>query len=84
MNVGLWRRLPGNINLSMGCNTVSQIEIDETLIGDAFFIGHLFEVANNVFAQAHSDGFFELSRIRVFAGFHFGQIVFSFHSLIPW
>jgi hypothetical protein len=25
-----------------------------------------------------------LSRIRVFAGFHFGQIVFSFHSLIPW
>ena len=55
----------------MTCNTVSQIKIDETLIWDAFFIGHLFEIANNIFTQPHRDGFFEFSRIRVFTGFHF-------------
>lgn len=39
-------------------DTVAQIKVDETLIWDAFFIGHLLEIVNNVFAQPHRDGFF--------------------------
>jgi hypothetical protein len=54
------RRLPGNINLSMAGNTIPQIKIDEALIGNTFFLGHLFEIAYDVLAQAHRNGLLSL------------------------
>ena len=62
-------------------NTVSEIEIDKALVRNPCIDCHAFEISDNVFGQPHGDWCFELRRVRVLTGLHFGEIVFGFHGL---
>ena len=50
----------------MLCGTVSQIQVDQALIGDAFSLCHIFEVVDCFFVQANGYLLFKLIGIRVF------------------
>ena len=46
---------PSEINLAMLCDAISQIEVDQALIRNAGFLGHVFEVFDDILSHANGD-----------------------------
>lgn len=74
---------PFDLYLSVLGQAVSQIQVDETLVGNADFISHFFEVLHDILGQPHGHGFFQLRGIRIPAEFQFGEVIFGFHIKLP-
>jgi hypothetical protein len=58
--------LPIKIQLPMRSCTITQIQINQTLIWDAHIFGNCFEVRDGVFIESDRDLFFELCRVGIF------------------
>ena len=60
-------------------HAISQVKIDEILIGNTGFLSHCLEIGDYV--GTHPDGYllFEARRVRVPPFLHLGQIVFFLH-----
>lgn len=60
---------------------ISQIEINEILVGNPRFFGQALEILNDIHAETQCNLLFELPGMRVFTPFQFGKIVFFSHSI---
>lgn len=59
-------------------STVSQIQIDEALIGDADLFRERFEVVDGFLVQADRDLLLQLGSVRVLSGG--GEVIFFAHD----
>ena len=80
---GLGGTRPLDLDPAILRKAVSQVEIDEALVGYARLHGHAFEVLNHVLGEAHGDRLLKLRRVRVWTRLHLRQIVFSLHVIHP-
>lgn len=61
--------LPGQLELPVVIGTVSQIEVDQGLIGDAFCVGQRLEVVDGAAVDVDGDLLFQPVRVWIFLGF---------------
>lgn len=61
--------LPGQLELPVVIGTVSQIEVDQSLIGDAFCVGQRLEVVDGAAVDVDGDLLFQPVRVWIFLGF---------------
>lgn len=76
--LGRVRLLPFQIEFPIRARAVAQIQVDQTLVGNAYFFGNRFEIFNAIFIQPNRNLFFQLRRVGIC--FRFGKIVFGTHS----
>ena len=53
----------------MRSDTISRVEVNQALVGDAYLFGYGFEVGDRVFIEPNGDRPLELGSVRVFASF---------------
>lgn len=51
-SIGLF---PGKVQLSAVDRTISQVQVNEALVGDANLLGYAFEIAYGILIQANRD-----------------------------
>lgn len=61
--------LPGQLELPVVIGTVSQIEVDQSLIWDAFCVGQRLEVVDGAAVDVDGDLLFQPVRVWIFLGF---------------
>lgn len=59
--------LPGQLELPVVIGTVSQIEVDQGLIGDAFCVGQRLEVVDGAAVDVDGDLLFQPVRVGIFS-----------------
>ena len=59
--------LPGQLELPVVIGTVSQIEVDQGLIGDAFCVGQRLEVVDGAAVDVDGDLLFQSVHVGVFS-----------------
>ena len=60
--------LPCKVQLLVRSRTVSQIQIDKTLVWNAYLFGDRLEVVDSLFIKPDGDLLFQLRGIGIFAG----------------
>lgn len=76
-----WASLPLEIWLAACGRTVSQIQINQALVGDSDVFRNRLEIVDALFVQADSYLLLELRGVRVLCGFR--KIVFGAHGNHP-
>ena len=72
------RLFPAEIQFFMRSDTISRVEVNQALVGDAYLFGYGFEEGDRVFIEPNGDRPLELGSARVFASF--GKIIFFAHK----
>ena len=65
----------------MVIGTVSQIEVDQGLIGDAFCVGQRLEVVDGAAVDVDGDLLFQATCIGIFSRVQFPDIIFISHKI---
>ena len=65
----------------MVIGTVSQIEVDQGLIGDAFCVGQRLEVVDGVAVDVDGDLLFQPVRVGVFSWIQLADVIFISHTI---
>lgn len=73
---------PGEIDLFLRGCAVSEIEVDQALIGNARFVCERLEVDHCILVQADSHGLFQLRSVRVLA--RCSEVIFLTHKSPSW
>lgn len=71
--------LPTQVNLSMLCDAISKIQVDQALVRNACFFSHLFEVIDDILAKPDRYWFLQFRCVGVLSRLHFRKIVLGFH-----
>ena len=59
---------------------ISEIEIDEGLVGYAGFLGQWLKITNRVPVQAHGNRLLEVFGVGIFTPLHFIKVIMIFHD----
>jgi sulfur-oxidizing protein SoxB len=70
---------PLDLDASVLCQAIPQVQIDQALVRNSGLAGHRLEILHHVLRQAHRHRLLQLGRIRVAAGLHPGKVVLCFH-----
>ena len=62
---------------------VSEVQIDDVLVGHAKLGSESFKVGHRCFVEADCNGLFEPAAIGVRLTLHFGEIILSSHHYLP-
>lgn len=73
--------LPGQLELPVVIGTVSQIEVDQSLIGDAFCVGQRLEVVDGAAVDVDGDLLFQPVRVWIFSWIQFADVIFISHTI---
>lgn len=73
--------LPGQLELPVVIGTVSQIEVDQGLIGDAFCVGQRLEVVDGAAVDVDGDLLFQPVRVGVFSWIQLADVIFISHTI---
>ena len=73
--------LPGQLKLPPVIGAISQVEIDQGLIGDAFSFSQGLEVVNCAAIDVDGDLLLQSARIGILPGIQFADIVFISHNI---
>lgn len=73
--------LPGHLELTPVIGAISQIQIDQGLIGDALSISQRLEVVNGAAIDIDSDLLLQPARIGVLSRIQFANVVFISHNI---
>lgn len=73
--------LPGQLELPVVIGTVSQIEVDQGLIGDAFCVGQRLEVVDGAAVDVDGDLLFQPVRVWIFSWIQFADVIFISHTI---
>lgn len=65
----------------MVIGTVSQIEVDQGLIGDAFCVGQRLEVVDGAAVDVDGDLLFQPVRVGIFSWIQFIDVIFISHTI---
>ena len=65
----------------MVIGTVSQIEVDQSLIGDAFCVGQRLEVVDGAAVDVDGDLLFQPVRVWIFSWIQFADVIFISHTI---
>ena len=65
----------------MVIGTVSQIEVDQGLIGDAFCVGQRLEVVDGAAVDVDGDLLFQPVRVRIFSWIQLTDVIFISHTI---
>ena len=71
--------LPGHQELPMVIGTVSQVKVNQGLIGDSFSLRRRHEVIDGAAIDVDGDLFLQPARIRILSGVQFFDVVFISH-----
>ena len=74
---------PVDLHFPIIGKTVAQVQVNETLIWNAGFVGHSLEIIHNILLKAHRHRLLQLGGVRILAGLQFGKVVFSSHVCPP-
>ena len=72
---------PFHRKLAMRGHAILQIVIDEALVWDTLFFGHVLEIVYDVWSNSQCNLPLETFGVRIRARFQFAQIVFLFHLI---
>ena len=64
-------------------STISQIEINQVLIGHAEFCCQCLEIGDSALVQSDRDRLLELLDVGVFLPFHFAEVIMFSHDSPP-
>lgn len=73
--------LPGHLELPSVIGAVSQVEIDQGLIGDSFDFSQRLEVINGAAIDVDGDLLLQPARIGVFSWIQFADVIFVSHNI---
>lgn len=73
--------LPGQLELPAVIGTVSQIEVDQSLIGDAFCVGQRLEVVDGAAVDVDGNLLFQPVRVWIFSWIQFADVIFISHTI---
>lgn len=73
--------MPGHLELPPVVGAVSQIKVDQGLIGDAFSFGQGLEVVDSAAIDVDGDLLFQPARIGVLSRIQFADVVFISHNI---
>ena len=73
--------LPGQLELPVVIGTVSQIEVDQGLIGDAFCVGQSLEVVDGAAVDIDGNLLFQPVRIGIFSWIQLADVIFISHTI---
>lgn len=73
--------MPGNLELSPVIGAVSQVKIDQGLIGDPLSFSQRFEVVDCAAIDVDGDLLLQPARIGVFSRIQFADVVFISHNI---
>lgn len=73
--------LPGQLELPVVIGTVSQIEVNQGLIGDTFGVGQRLEVVDGAAVDVDGDLLFQPVRVWIFSWIQFADVIFISHTI---
>ena len=73
--------LPGQLELPVVIGTVSQIEVNQGLIGDAFGVGQRLEVVDGAAVDIDGNLLFQPVRIGIFSWIQLADVIFISHTI---
>ena len=74
---------PRKIWFSIVGYTITQIQVNETLIGYAGLLGHVLKIRYDVVTHSDGDLALELRSVRILPRLQFRKIIFLFHHIGP-
>ncbi len=72
---------PCHLKFASTVDAILQVEVDQTLIRDASFRRHRFEIVDHILTHSQRDLLLQAFRIRISSRLKFREVVFSFHNL---
>ena len=73
--------LPGQFELPVVIGTVSQIEVNQGLIGDAFGVGQRLEVVDGAAVDIDGNLLFQPVRVGIFSWIQLADVIFISHTI---
>lgn len=73
--------LPGQLELPVVIGTVSQIEVDQGLIGDTFGVSQRLEVVDGAAVDIDGNLLFQPVRIGIFSWIQLADVIFISHTI---